>query len=42
LNDERRIEANETMVTAARTMLDELQRLEGALEPLRQRELVTV
>jgi NAD(P)H-dependent FMN reductase len=40
LNDERRIEANETMVTAARTMLDELQRLEGALEPLRQPELV--
>jgi NAD(P)H-dependent FMN reductase len=40
LNDERRMEANETMVTAARTMLDELQRLEGALEPLRQPELV--
>jgi NAD(P)H-dependent FMN reductase len=40
LNDERRIAANETMVTAARTMLDELQRLEGALEPLRQPELV--
>jgi NAD(P)H-dependent FMN reductase len=42
LNEARQIEANETMTGAARTMLDELQRLEHALAPLREPELAAV
>jgi NAD(P)H-dependent FMN reductase len=36
LDDEDRLQANEIMETAARTMLDELARVEAALEPLRK------
>ena len=39
IGEEGEVQANETMETAARAMLDELQRWTAALEPLREREL---
>ncbi|GAC1646486.1 MAG: NAD(P)H-dependent oxidoreductase [Chloroflexota bacterium] len=42
MDDDGRLQANDTMETAATAMLDELQRVAGALSPLRERQLVGV